>query len=74
MIACSGESSVRTVNWKKCTLFDVNFTPSPMTAAQLTDGFRSLVTQLYSEEFTKWRRDQFKKTLRKLHENKGDQL
>ena len=64
---------VEPVNWKKCTLFDVNFIPTPMTATQLTEGFRSLVTRLYSEEFTKWRRDQFKKTLRRLHESKGDQ-
>ncbi len=57
------------VNWKKCTLFDVNFTPAPMTARQLTDGFRSLVTRLYSEEFTKWRRDNFKKILRQYHQS-----
>jgi radical SAM superfamily enzyme YgiQ (UPF0313 family) len=61
------------VNWKKCTLFDVNFIPSPMTATQLTDGFRSLVTRLYSDEFTKWRRDNFKKILRQFHETGGGQ-
>jgi radical SAM superfamily enzyme YgiQ (UPF0313 family) len=58
-------------NWKKCTLFDVNFQPTPMSAEELTTGFRSLVTRLYSEEFTKWRRDNFKKLLRKSHFVRG---
>ena len=58
-------------NWKKCTLFDVNYRPSHMTVDQLTDGFRQLVTRLYSEEFTAWRRDNFKKILRGHRTERG---
>ena len=49
--------------WETCTLFDVNFKPTDMTADQLTAGFRQLVVKLYSDEFTKHRRDNFKKFL-----------
>ena len=58
---------IEPTNWKKCTLFDVNYYPTPMTAEELTGGFRTLVTRLYGEEFTKWRRDNFKKLLRRSH-------
>ena len=43
-------------NWRKCTLFDVNFRPRNMSAEQLEQGFKSLVVKLYGEEFTTWRR------------------
>ena len=56
-------------NWTKCTLFDVNYIPEPMTVEQLTSGFHTLVKRLYSEEFTKWRRGNFKKMLR---QNRGN--
>jgi radical SAM superfamily enzyme YgiQ (UPF0313 family) len=46
--------------WEKCTLFDVNFRPSHMTPAELRQGFRSLVTRLYSDAFTKYRHDTFR--------------
>lgn len=52
--------------WDRCTLFDVNFEPLGMTAAQLTEGFRSLVVELYGEEFTRWRRRRFASRLRAL--------
>ncbi len=58
-------------NWKKCTLFDVNYRPAQMTVEQLTQGFRQLVTKLYSEEFTAWRRENFKKILRSHRTEKG---
>jgi radical SAM superfamily enzyme YgiQ (UPF0313 family) len=45
--------------WELCTLFDVNFRPSHMSAAELESGFRKLVALIYSEEATKRRRDQF---------------
>lgn len=51
--------------WEKCTLFDINFSPKNMTVDELTDGFRELGVKIYSEEFTAWRRQQFKKQLRK---------
>jgi radical SAM superfamily enzyme YgiQ (UPF0313 family) len=51
-------------NWKKCTLFDINFQPSHMSVTELRDGFRRLGVDLYSEEFTNWRRRAFKERLR----------
>ncbi len=50
-------------NWKKCTLFDVNFIPSDMTVEQLDTGFKGLVQKLYSQEFTDQRRNVFKENL-----------
>jgi radical SAM superfamily enzyme YgiQ (UPF0313 family) len=46
-------------NWRKCTLFDINYQPSDMSVDELREGFYSLVKQLYSDSFTNWRRDQF---------------
>ena len=54
-------------NWKKCTLFDVNYVPKQMSVEQLAQGFRNLVLRLYSDEFTRQRRSNFKRLLRKLH-------
>ncbi len=54
-------------NWKKCTLFDVNYQPKRMSIEQLTIGFRNLVGRLYSDEFTRERKSKFKHLLRKLH-------
>ncbi|MBN1787020.1 MAG: radical SAM protein [Sedimentisphaerales bacterium] len=50
--------------WEKCTLFDLNFQPSHMSCEELTDGFKELTSRLYNDEFTKWRRSNFKKYLR----------
>jgi hypothetical protein len=50
--------------WSRCTLFDINFTPSHMTAAELRDGFMRLSRELYSESFTRYRRDRFKRISR----------
>ena len=47
--------------WYKCTLYDVNYQPSHMSVEELNDGFRDLCLRLYCDEFTKWRRDTFKK-------------
>jgi hypothetical protein len=57
-------------NWRKCTLFDVNFQPENMSVRELEEGFRKLVVKLYSDEFTHWRRSTFKNNLRKLHPGK----
>ncbi len=46
--------------WEKCTLFDLNFHPSPMTATQLRAGFLELVRRLYSDEATRHRRAHFR--------------
>ena len=50
-------------NWKKCTLFDVNFRPAHMSVKQLEDRFKSLSRELYGEEFTHWRRRSFREKL-----------
>ena len=39
--------------------------PKNMTSDILAKGFRELGVKLYSEEFTKWRRDTFKTKLKK---------
>ena len=58
-------------NWKKCTLFDVNFRPSGMSVEELQDGFKKLVVELYSDEFTKWRRNNFKQAAKNRRRPKG---
>jgi radical SAM superfamily enzyme YgiQ (UPF0313 family) len=55
---------IRDRAWDLCTLFDINFHPKQMTAAQLQAGFMSLVKQLYSAEETAERRRNFKRRLR----------
>jgi len=50
--------------WERCTLFDINFRPMRMSAEELRDGFFGLVTRLYSDEFTNYRRDAFKASRR----------
>ena len=50
--------------WHKCTLYDVNFVPKHMTPEELAQGFNKLITQVYAEEETKWRRRCFRKHLR----------
>ena len=47
--------------WEKCTLFDLNFTPSHMTEGELRQGFRNLVVKLYGDDFTQYRRDAFRR-------------
>jgi radical SAM superfamily enzyme YgiQ (UPF0313 family) len=51
-------------NWKKCTLFDINYEPANMTVTELHEGFKKLAVELYSDEFTNWRRRTFKEKLR----------
>jgi radical SAM superfamily enzyme YgiQ (UPF0313 family) len=58
---------IEPTNWKTCTLFDVNFRPLEMTVDQLRQGFRSLAVELYSAEFTEWRRGNFRKFRREVH-------
>ena len=45
--------------WERYTLFDVNYTPSPMSAVELRQGFFDLAERLYSDAFTNRRREQF---------------
>jgi radical SAM superfamily enzyme YgiQ (UPF0313 family) len=51
--------------WEMCTLFDVNYRPRGMSPEALEDGFKKLVAELYSDEFTNWRRSTFRKNLRR---------
>lgn len=53
-------------DWKRCTLFDLNFRPEGMSAEELTAGFRSLGVDLYSKEWTEARRHRFNERLRRL--------
>lgn len=53
-------------NWKKCTLFDINYQPSGMSVQELGDGFKDLVVRLYGDEFTHRRRERFRRSLRSL--------
>ncbi len=55
---------IRDKAWELCTLFDINFTPRNMTAAELQAGFLKLVKQLYSAEETQMRRRSFKQRLK----------
>jgi radical SAM superfamily enzyme YgiQ (UPF0313 family) len=54
-------------NWKRCTLFDVNYLPKQMDVETLVSGFHDLTLRLYNEEFTKWRRGNFRRFWRKQH-------
>jgi len=57
-------------DWKKCTLFDINFHPAKMSVEELDNNYKKLVAKLYSDKFTTWRRSNFKKFLRR---NRGGQ-
>ena len=48
--------------WDHCTLFDVNFKPRGMSVEELRAGFRSLIVRLYGDDFTRRRRDHFRRT------------
>lgn len=61
-------------NWKKCTLFDLNFRPAQMSVEELRDRFKKLAVDLYSDEFTNWRRDQFKRLLRDKRHEEGARI
>jgi radical SAM superfamily enzyme YgiQ (UPF0313 family) len=50
--------------WELCTLFDINFQPKNLSAAELQSGFLKLARQLYSAEETHARRAGFKRRLR----------
>lgn len=56
--------------WELCTLFDVNFRPAHLTVAELETGLRSLASEIYSEEATLARREQFR---RNYHEQRRAQ-
>ena len=45
--------------WELCTLFDVNLKPAGMSVAELESGLLSLAAKIYSDEFTRERREKF---------------
>jgi len=53
--------------WELCTLFDVNYLPAQMTAAELERGLHDLARALYDGEATHERQRAFRERLRKLH-------
>ena len=57
--------------WRKCTLFDVNYRPTGMSPEELSSGFRKLVVRLYSAELTDWRRNLFKRRMQVHSQKKG---
>ena len=67
-----GNRLIEPENWNKCTLFDLNFKPSHMSKEELADGFKELVKKLFDDDFTKWRRNNFKKYIRDFSIKKGD--
>jgi radical SAM superfamily enzyme YgiQ (UPF0313 family) len=60
----SEDRILRDKAWELCTLFDINFRPKDMTAAELQSGFLGLVKQLYSKEETDTRRREFRQRLK----------
>ncbi len=48
-------------DWDRCTLFDLMFEPTGMSVEELETGFKGLVEDLYSADFTRWRRGQFRR-------------
>jgi radical SAM superfamily enzyme YgiQ (UPF0313 family) len=52
-------------DWSLCTLFDVNYRPDRMTVKELETGFMNLAERLYSDEFTKRRKRNFKNALKR---------
>ncbi len=52
--------------WRKCTLFDVNFTPKGMSRDELRSGLYDLFTDLYNEEAFSERKRQYMSLIRKL--------
>jgi len=45
--------------WEYCTLFDVNYQPQGMSVSELENGFRSLLTRIYNQDFIEERRRRF---------------
>jgi len=47
--------------WNRCTLFDVNYRPTEISAEELRRGFRRLAERIYSEKATHRRRESFRR-------------
>ncbi len=51
-------------NWRKCSLFDVNFRPLNMSPERLERKYHALVTELYRPEAVESRHKHFMRTIR----------
>jgi radical SAM superfamily enzyme YgiQ (UPF0313 family) len=51
-------------DWRRCTLFDVNFHPTGMSPGELRQGLIRLGQDVYSAAWTRRRRERFKARLR----------
>ncbi|MBI1337630.1 MAG: radical SAM protein [Phycisphaera sp.] len=51
--------------WDRCTLFDINYQPDPMSVEELRRGFFGLVTRLYNDSATHERRQGFTEQYRR---------
>lgn len=45
--------------WERCTLFDINFQPQQLSAAELESGFKELGLKLYEKNFVRERGERF---------------
>lgn len=57
------EGRLLPVNWNKCTLFDVTYVPKNFTVEELENEFRKLMTNIYTDELVKERKERFKKII-----------
>lgn len=58
------ERLLEPTNWDKCTLFDVNFRPSAMSAEELRSSFKALAERMYTKEAARGRRHAYKQIAR----------
>lgn len=56
------------INWNKCTLFDVMFVPKNFTVEELENEFQKLMTNIYTDELVKERKERYKKI--RMHRKK----
>jgi radical SAM superfamily enzyme YgiQ (UPF0313 family) len=45
--------------WERCTLFDINYIPQPMSVDELREGYYNLAARLFADDITAWRRENF---------------
>lgn len=50
--------------WDECTLFDVVYRPARMSVSDLEDGFRTLVSRIYTEDMVAGRKSAFRSAMR----------
>ena len=62
------EGRLLPINWNKCTLFDVMFVPKNFTVEELENEFQKLMTNIYTDELVKERKERYKKI--RMHRKK----